>query len=376
MFKNIIKIVAVVIFSAAITNLLNCRVYSQSSTKVKIENSEDSINYGSSSKEAKNIIRTIDQFKNALVKEDYDKLETFLHEDATSFNEHTKRLIKGKDNVLTNLKEIMKGFRANSATPLLDFRVKNPYVNVKGKEAIATYLATAKFGGSHPCELKSNVTEIFQKQGHSWKRLHYRCHWNFDKLNPTPKLKTTTVKSAKGKQSSEVIPLKLKEFKEIKGGEKLLSKILRRMQFVTMDLNRAKRSLKELKRELANDTASDVSEELAKSRKNWVALYSDETVEIFDFLNDDMNEFEKNTVNSIKEADLKDAVKKHINNWKAKIREAAEFKLALMKQSRDKNVDNDTIQETVGKLQLNIDSLSKIKSSLLNVFKRDSNTKD
>ena len=374
-FTRIMMLILTVIF---LIGFYNQAVFSRITEKDRKQIDNDSTSYGSNSREAQKILRAINQFKDALIKEDFDKLSTFLHEDATSFNEHTKKLIKGKENVLQNLKTIMKGFSSHSKTPLKKYTIKNPYINVSGKQATATYFAVATFGGSSPCQLSSNVTEVFQKQGSAWKRLHYRGHWNFDELNckTHPDSKISHKTGASLNLPAEKNTLKLNEMKNLQGGKKLLESIRKSLLSLSVDLERARRSLRELRWEISRSSKhkedDNIAGGLTKPRKNWIRLYTEETVEIFDFLEEDMDAFEKNTVDTIKESDIKVALKNRLAALKNKLHEATEHKLTLVRQTRDKAMDNDHIQTTINKLQKNIDSIGQIKNSLINIFKKQS----
>lgn len=128
-------------------------------------------------KDSQEVVDTLRKLVAAYIAMDLDTVSQYIAEDCTTFNESTKELIAGKQNVLNNIKSKFELHGPGGSEPLEFYRIEHPYARVDGDEAVVTFVAVKKIKGPHARLMKSNVTDIFIKEDGLWKKLHYRGNW-------------------------------------------------------------------------------------------------------------------------------------------------------------------------------------------------------
>jgi ketosteroid isomerase-like protein len=128
-------------------------------------------------KEAEKVLEVLQLLVKAYATGDLKTYETYLDDHCTTFDENTKRVLHGKQAVLTELKTIFAEHAADGIKPLKTFTIDQPYAKVHGDTCVVTFVATKELGGEHPIKQKAHVTDIFIKRGDTWKKLHWRGRW-------------------------------------------------------------------------------------------------------------------------------------------------------------------------------------------------------
>lgn len=128
-------------------------------------------------REGEKVIEVLKLLADAFARGDLTTYEKYLDDGCTTFDQASKRLIVGKQAVLEYLKERFQQFGPESETPLLSYKIEHPYAKVTGDIAIVTFVAVTQVGGKHPYTAENHITDIFVRNGNSWKKLHYRGHW-------------------------------------------------------------------------------------------------------------------------------------------------------------------------------------------------------
>ncbi len=137
--------------------------------------------------ESAKVIETLQLLVKAYTAGDLKTYEEYLDDNCTTFQEDTHKLVSGKENVLSNLKESFAANKPDGEHPLLSFTIDMPYAKVTGDTAVVTFVAYRSVGGAHPTREKSNITDVFVKKDGKWKKLHYRGRWQKTKeLAPEP----------------------------------------------------------------------------------------------------------------------------------------------------------------------------------------------
>lgn len=127
--------------------------------------------------ESHKLIEILMLLADAYARGDLVTYEAYLDDGCTTFDEGTKKLIVGKQAVVEHLKRRFQEFSPNGKTPLLWYKIQQPYAKVTGDTAVVTFVAETKIGGKSPYRAENHVTDIFVKHGDQWKKLHYRGRW-------------------------------------------------------------------------------------------------------------------------------------------------------------------------------------------------------
>lgn len=150
--------------------------------KVKIKGNEVSVSCidpHACCEEAKKVLETLETMVRAINNGDWKTYETYVDEHCTTFDENSHKLIAGKENVLAELRAKMERY-AQNGTPFVSVTIDHPYAKVTGDTAVVTLVAHRQYGGKHPFQESSKITDVFVKRDGTWKKCHYRGAWKRD----------------------------------------------------------------------------------------------------------------------------------------------------------------------------------------------------
>jgi len=137
------------------------------------------INHHPDCPEAEQVIQTMALYAKAYVSQDYKTCAEYMAEGITTFDEHSKKLIVGRDAVLADMKERLDKAAPDSDSPLLSYTLEDPVAKVmsKGDQAVVNCLGIKVYGGKHPRTMESHSSYVFVKEDGKWKKLHFRTDW-------------------------------------------------------------------------------------------------------------------------------------------------------------------------------------------------------
>ena len=127
--------------------------------------------------ESAKVLETLQTMVKALNNQDWKTYESYLDEHCSTFDESTKKLITGRDNVVADMKAHVEKYTHDGA-PFLHVTIDHPYAKVINNDtAIVSLVAIRQYGGKHPFKEECKITDIFTKQGEVWKKSHFRGAW-------------------------------------------------------------------------------------------------------------------------------------------------------------------------------------------------------
>jgi hypothetical protein len=125
------------------------------------------------------VLKVLQTIITAYAEGDVATLEKYVDDGCTVQEDHSHKYLIGKEQVLDNYKHIFE--RHQEESPLVSLVIDHPYAKVTGDIAIVTYHATKEIGGKNPRKYASKITDVFVKEGNSWKKL--RCHSSWKKVS-------------------------------------------------------------------------------------------------------------------------------------------------------------------------------------------------
>lgn len=127
-------------------------------------------------KESEKVLETLQVMVKALNNGDWKTYEDHLDEHCTTFDENSKKLIAGKEHVLSEMRSKIAKYDRDGH-PFVSVTIDHPYAKVTGDTAVVTLVAYRQYGGKRPFKEESKVTDIFVKKDGTWKKLHFRGAW-------------------------------------------------------------------------------------------------------------------------------------------------------------------------------------------------------
>jgi ketosteroid isomerase-like protein len=129
--------------------------------------------------ESKKVVQILRLLVDAYNKGDLDTYSKYLADGCTTFDENSKKLITGKEAVLADLKAkfAANGIKPGAAPTMSKFIIDQPYARVDGNTAVVSFKAVKEFTGKNAHKEEAHITDIFVKEGDTWKKLHYRGRW-------------------------------------------------------------------------------------------------------------------------------------------------------------------------------------------------------
>ncbi len=127
--------------------------------------------------ESGKVLETLQTMVKAINNHDWKTYENYLDDHCTTFDENTKKLIAGKENVVADMRDKVEKY-AKAGAPFLHVTIDHPYAKVISADtAIVNLVAIREYGGKHPFKEECKVTDIFVKHGDTWKKCHFRGTW-------------------------------------------------------------------------------------------------------------------------------------------------------------------------------------------------------
>ena len=118
----------------------------------------------------KEIERIVYSIFNAFQAGETNKIEDFLHENATVWDVFTPDLIRGKEQLEEFHKRDQEQKNSRGA---LAINIEKPMITVKANSAIALYYLDFSYQEPNAISGRVRITDIFSKDGVEWKIIHH-----------------------------------------------------------------------------------------------------------------------------------------------------------------------------------------------------------
>ncbi|MBX9685868.1 MAG: nuclear transport factor 2 family protein [Candidatus Obscuribacterales bacterium] len=126
--------------------------------------------------ESEKVIEILQKLVKAINNGDWDTYMQYMDDHCSTFDENSKKLISGKENVVADMKAKIDKY-VHDGHPFISVTIDNPYAKVNGDTAVVTFVAIREYGGKHPFKEECHVTDVFTKESGTWKKLHFRGSW-------------------------------------------------------------------------------------------------------------------------------------------------------------------------------------------------------
>jgi len=127
-------------------------------------------------KESEKVLEVLETLVKAINNGDWKTYGDNLDEHCTTFDESNHKLISGRESVVLDMKSRVEKYEHQGA-PFVSVCIDQPYAQVTGDTAVVTFVAIRQYGGKHPFKEEAHATDVFLRQGDSWKKCHFRGAW-------------------------------------------------------------------------------------------------------------------------------------------------------------------------------------------------------
>ncbi|MCA9805408.1 MAG: nuclear transport factor 2 family protein [Cyanobacteria bacterium HKST-UBA02] len=126
--------------------------------------------------ESEAVLETLKKIAKAYTDGNFEEFEKYLDDGVTTFDNHSKKLLVGREAVMVDLKKRWHDSHVGK-NPVLSYTIDHPYARVDGDTAVVTFHATKVVGGRKTGTYESDCTDVFVRKNGSWKKLHYKSDW-------------------------------------------------------------------------------------------------------------------------------------------------------------------------------------------------------
>jgi hypothetical protein len=166
---------------AAFVALFSCQPFSfaQEAAKAVLANTAPCavkmVDPTQSGADADKIVELLRGITKALADHDFTGMAKFMDENCSCYNEHTKKLVTGRDNIIADVKNNVEAEEHRLKVPPIEYTVDHPYVRVTGSDtATVNFVLIKKIGGDRPQQYESHCTDVFMKHDGEWKKVLFR----------------------------------------------------------------------------------------------------------------------------------------------------------------------------------------------------------
>lgn len=346
-----------------------------STNKEVVATTQDPLTYSfqPSNKDARAVLKIIKEMATACIHQDISTIARHMHKDVTSINKKTGVVLHGKEKVIEHIEQVFKQYSPKGSTPLVSYCITQPFIHVHGNEAIATYTGIAKIGGVHPTELRSRISEVFVKEGDDWKSIHYKSHWDHEQV----------LKNLEEAKDPTEERYKASDFKQLKGGVKVLILNLQDIRVLGHDLWIAGRALKELEREsgrralVVNAPANEIEPVIIHSktdylepRRKYLDHYCNELETILNSLNRAVDNYEDGSLKLVMNEKVREQVQGILNDFTSSTKRARKHLNSLTRLTKSPPYDNEAILGITKLLSKDLQEMRSEQKQLIKAFKK------
>ncbi|MDR3612738.1 MAG: nuclear transport factor 2 family protein [Candidatus Obscuribacterales bacterium] len=123
--------------------------------------------------DADSILDVLKAITRALADHDFKALASHLDANCTTYDENTRKMVVGRDNIIKDVKESIESEERRLKIPPISYVIDHPYVRVTGDQAVVTFVLIKEIGGAKPMKFESHTSDVFIKRDGQWKKLHF-----------------------------------------------------------------------------------------------------------------------------------------------------------------------------------------------------------
>lgn len=124
--------------------------------------------------ESEGAIELVRNITRALADHDYVALGGYMDENCSCYNEHTGKLVSGRDAIVKDVKTRLEAEERRLKVPPISFTIDHPYARVSGDTATVNFVLVKEIGGVHPAKFQQHCTDVLVKREGKWKKLMFR----------------------------------------------------------------------------------------------------------------------------------------------------------------------------------------------------------
>ena len=124
--------------------------------------------------DSEQVIEVVRGITKALADHDYAAMAGYMDENCSCYNEHTKKLVTGREAVIADVRANVEAEERRLKIPPIGFTIDHPYARVSGETATVNFVLVKEIAGEHPAKFKSHCTDVLVKRNGQWKKLLFR----------------------------------------------------------------------------------------------------------------------------------------------------------------------------------------------------------
>lgn len=127
--------------------------------------------------EGPNVLETVKKLAKGRCEGNRDVLLSMINDECTIVDDASGRLSVGKKAVVDGFNEDFDQVTSKGRSRISDLKILDPFVKVRGNNAVVTYKAVRTLTGSKPHKEEAFMTEVFEKNAGKWLLVHSRGKW-------------------------------------------------------------------------------------------------------------------------------------------------------------------------------------------------------